>query len=148
MPSTCGSDRMARMTGSGSTRAAASCVCRSPEFGAVRQPAVPEQEADLLERRAALGVRQIVDVVALIRQHAPVAVEVADRRFAGDDVFEAGLGLCVSSSCSRLLPPSREAHAGSAVALVELLCPPGDLRAPWRARRRRSTCWKIDMRPM
>jgi hypothetical protein len=57
---------------------------------------VPEQEADLLERGAALGIRQVVDVVALIRQDAPLAIDVANRRFAGDDVFQTGLRLRLS----------------------------------------------------
>ena len=58
------------------------------ELGAVRQAAVPEQIADLLERRAA---RQIVDVVAEVRQHAAVAIQVTDGRGGGDDVFEPAL---------------------------------------------------------
>ena len=65
------------------------------ELGAVRQPAVPEQVADFLERRAA---REIVDVVAVVRQHAAIAIEVADRGRGGDDVFEPALGLRVEST--------------------------------------------------
>ena len=35
---------------------------------------MPEQEADFLERRAALGVREVVHVVALVRENAALAV--------------------------------------------------------------------------
>ncbi len=87
------------------------------EFGPGRQPAVPQQVADFLERRAAFGVRQVVDVVAVIREHAAVAVEKADGGLAGDDVFQAGFGFRVDM-------PSR-------------YFPRGDLAAPSRAGHRR-----------
>ena len=60
------------------------------QLGAVRQAAVPEQVADLLERRA-LG--EIVNVVAVVRKNAAIPVQVTDGGGRGDDVFEAGLGL-------------------------------------------------------
>ena len=37
--------------------------------------------------KTSLGVRQIVDVVPVIRETASRAVEVTNRRIAGDDVF-------------------------------------------------------------
>ena len=60
-------------------------------FGPGRQPPVPEQVADFFERRAAFGVGEVMDVDAVIREHAARAVEIADGGFAGDDVLEAGL---------------------------------------------------------
>ena len=45
------------------------------------QAAVPQQVADLLEGRVA---RQVVDVVAAVREHAAGAIEVADGRGRGD----------------------------------------------------------------
>ena len=51
---------------------------------------MPQEEADLFER--GLG-REIVDVVAAIGEHAAVAVDEADRRRRGDDVFKSALGL-------------------------------------------------------
>ena len=59
------------------------------ELGAVRQPPVPEQVADLLEGRP---LREVVDVVAVVRKNAAIAVQVTDGRRRGDDVFEAGFG--------------------------------------------------------
>ena len=50
---------------------------------------MPQQIADFLERRV-LG--EIVDVVAAIRQHAALAIEIADGRRRDDDVFETGFG--------------------------------------------------------
>ena len=57
------------------------------ELRARRQPAMPEQVADLLEGRE-LG--QVVDVVAAVGEHAALAVEIADRRRRRDDVLEPG----------------------------------------------------------
>ena len=54
----------------------------------VRQPAVPQQVAHLLE--AGLR-RQVVDVVPPIREDAAIAVDEADARRGRDDVLEAGL---------------------------------------------------------
>src|SRR6187399_1240395 len=51
---------------------------------------MPEQVADLFECREA---RKVVDVVAAVREHAPVAVEIADRRRGRNDVFESALAL-------------------------------------------------------
>ena len=45
---------------------------------------MPEQETDFFERRATLGVREIVDVKALIGEDAAGAVEITNRRLAGD----------------------------------------------------------------
>ena len=42
------------------------------ELGAIRQAAMPQQVTGLLERRVA---REVVDVVAAIREHAAIAVE-------------------------------------------------------------------------
>ena len=60
------------------------------QLGAVRQPPVPEQVADLFEGRSA---GEIVDVVAAVGENAAVAIEVTDCRVARDNVFEPGLGL-------------------------------------------------------
>ena len=60
------------------------------ELGARRQPAMPEEVADFLEGRV---LRQLVDVVAAVREHAAVAVEIADGRRGRDGIFEPGLGL-------------------------------------------------------
>ena len=51
---------------------------------------MPEQITDLLEGRAALGVGKVVDVVALIGEHAAGAIQVTDGGFTDDDVFETG----------------------------------------------------------
>jgi hypothetical protein len=63
------------------------------ELRSTGQPSVPQQETDLFERRAAFRVREIVNVVSVIREHAARAVEVADCGFAGDDVFQTAFGL-------------------------------------------------------
>src|SRR5262245_40239175 len=55
---------------------------------------MPQQEADFFERRR-LG--EVVDVVSAVREHAAIAVQVADRRRCGDDVFESALGFLRSS---------------------------------------------------
>ena len=83
------------------------------ELGAIRQAPVPQQVADLLERRA---LRQIVDVVAEIRQHATIAVEITDGGRRGDDVFETGLGLRVGGHgliLSRSQEPGRRTSSAS-----------------------------------
>ena len=90
MPSDGGSIFISRRIGSGSGRAAASCDLQIAELGAIRQAAVPQQVAGLLERRVA---REIVDVVAAIREHAAIAVEETNARRRRDDVFETALGL-------------------------------------------------------
>ena len=55
------------------------------ELGPGRQPAAPQQVADLLER----GVpRQIVDVVPAVREHAAPPVDMADARGGRDDLVE------------------------------------------------------------
>ena len=77
-------DRLAERTGGGKLR------LQVPELGAIRQPPVPQEVTDLLERRA---LRQIVNVVPVVRQHATIAVEITDGRRRGHDVFETGLGL-------------------------------------------------------
>ena len=59
------------------------------KLGAIRQPAVPQQVAGLLERRVA---RQVVDVVSAIREHAAIAVEETNPRRRRDDVFESAFG--------------------------------------------------------
>src|SRR3989304_533694 len=97
MPSVGGSDRMARRSGSDSTRAGARRLrLQTAKLVARRQPSVPQQIADFLERHAALGIRQVVNVVPVIRQNAALAVEIADRRLAGDNVLETGFGLRVA----------------------------------------------------
>ena len=60
------------------------------ELGARRQAAMPQQVADFFERRVP---RQVVDVVTAVRQHAAIAIEVADRGRGGDGIFKAGFGL-------------------------------------------------------
>ena len=60
------------------------------ELGAVGQPAVPEQVAHLLERRP---FREVVDVVAVVRKNAAIAIQVTDGGGRGDYVFQAGFGL-------------------------------------------------------
>ncbi len=57
------------------------------KLGAARQPSVPEEVADLLEGHAALGVRQVVNVVALVREDAAVAIQVTDGGGTDDDVL-------------------------------------------------------------
>ena len=59
------------------------------QLRAVRQPPVPQQVTDFLERRVR---RQIVDVVPAIGQDPAVAVDETDARRGRDDVFEAGFG--------------------------------------------------------
>jgi len=54
---------------------------------------VPQKKARFFKGRAAIRVREIVNVVALIRENAAIAVELTNRRFAGDDVFQAGFRL-------------------------------------------------------
>ena len=60
------------------------------ELGARRQAAMPQQEADFLERRVP---REIVDVVAAVRQDAVIPVEIANRGRGRDGIFKARLGL-------------------------------------------------------
>ena len=64
-----------------------------PQLGARRQPAVPEQVADLLERGA---LREIVDVAAAVGEDATIAIQVADRGRGGGDVLETALRLHVA----------------------------------------------------
>ena len=78
------------MTGSGSARRGRQLRLQVAELGARRQAAVPEQVADLLERRVP---GEIVDVVAAVGEHAAIAVEITDRRGGGDGIFETRLGL-------------------------------------------------------
>ena len=59
------------------------------QLRARRQPAVPQQVAGLLKGRKS---REVVNVVSAIRQNPAVAVDVADGRRGGDDVFETGFG--------------------------------------------------------
>ena len=60
------------------------------ELGARRQPPVPEQIADFFERRVP---REIVDVVPAVRQHAAIAIEIADRGRGRDGIFKSRFGL-------------------------------------------------------
>ena len=71
---------------------AAGCQLRLQitELGPVRKPPVPEQVTDLLERRSP---REVVDVVPVVREHTAIAIEIANRRRCGDDVFETSFGL-------------------------------------------------------
>src|SRR5699024_7843966 len=68
------------------------------QFRTRGQAPVPQQEADFLE--GGVG-RQIVDVVAAVRQHAAVAIDPADRGGRRDDVFEPALWFvgCRSHAC-------------------------------------------------
>ena len=59
------------------------------KLGAGRQTAVPQQIAHFLERRP---VRQIVDVVAAVREHPTLAVQVADCRRGRNDVLKPPFG--------------------------------------------------------
>src|SRR5688572_6396245 len=61
---------------------------------------MPEQETHLLERRSP---REVVDVVSVIRQHAAIAVEIADRGRRGDDVFEAALWFRFRTHATRII---------------------------------------------
>ena len=90
MPLPAGSARISRRTGSGSGRAGDQLRLQVAELGARRQPAVPQQVADFFERRVP---REIVDVVAAVREHAAIAVEIADRGRGRDGIFEARFGL-------------------------------------------------------
>ena len=61
-----------------------------PQFGARRQPPVPQEITDFFEG----GVPcEIVDVVTAIRQHAAVAVEIADGGRRRDGIFKPCFGL-------------------------------------------------------
>jgi hypothetical protein len=53
---------------------------------------MPQEITDLLERRAA---REVVDVVPVVGEHPTVAVQVTDGRRGGDDIFETGFGFGV-----------------------------------------------------
>ena len=55
------------------------------EFGCFRQPAVPEEENDLLEDGV---VRQRVNVVAAVAENSLVSVDITDFRLARDDAFQ------------------------------------------------------------
>ena len=97
--------------------------------------------------RTSRRVRQIVDVVAVVGEHAAIAVEIADGRRRRDDVFEAGLGLGVSGHAvmisrrgSRLTVraaqnKARETVDGFLTATAE--SPTSRLPAPSAPRRRR-----------
>ena len=62
------------------------------QLPARRQPPVPQQITDFLER----GVPgEIVDVVPTIRQHAAIAVEITNRGRGRDGIFKARFGLRV-----------------------------------------------------
>jgi len=64
------------------------------KLSARRQASMPQEEADLFERG---GLREIVDVVSAVREHAALAVQVTDRRRCGDHVLESALGFLCSS---------------------------------------------------
>jgi hypothetical protein len=51
---------------------------------------VPQQIADFFERRR---LREVVDVVPAIREHALIPVEITNRRRGRDDVFETALAV-------------------------------------------------------
>ena len=72
MPSDGGSIFISRRIGFGQRPRRGQLRLQIAELGAVRQAAVPQQVARLLERRVA---REVVDVVAAIREHAAIAVE-------------------------------------------------------------------------
>jgi len=57
------------------------------QLGTRRQPAMPQQEADLFECRL---LREIVDVESTIGEHASIAVQVADRGRRRNGIFEPG----------------------------------------------------------
>ncbi len=77
-------DRLGQLTSSYELR------LQIAELRARRQPPVPEEEADFLERRVS---REVVNVIAAISEHAAIAVEITDRRRGRYDVFEPALGL-------------------------------------------------------
>jgi hypothetical protein len=60
-----------------------------PKLGAVRQAAMPQQVADLFERRPA---REVVNVIAVVRKNAAIPIQVTDGGGRGDYVFQAGFG--------------------------------------------------------
>ncbi len=101
MPSPGGSDRIDANDRLGQRPAGDQLRLQIAELGARRQPAMPEQEADFFERRV---TGEIVDVVAAVREHAAIAVEITDRRRGGDGVFEPGLGLGSAPWSSRYFP--------------------------------------------
>jgi hypothetical protein len=58
------------------------------KLSARRQASMPQEEADLFERGE---LREIVDVVPAVREHAALAIEITNRRRRGDDVLEPAL---------------------------------------------------------
>ena len=50
---------------------------------------MPKEITNLLEGRA---LREVVNVVAVVRKNAALAVEITNRRGRGDDVLEAAFG--------------------------------------------------------
>jgi hypothetical protein len=63
---------------------------------------MPQQIADLLERRVG---GEVVDVVSAVREDALLAIEIADPRCRGDDVLEPA-SLFLRSSHAVILPSS------------------------------------------
>ena len=128
------------------------------QFRSARQSSMPQQAADFLERRM-LG--EIVNVVPSIREHAPLAVEIADRGRRDDDVFEAGFyrgvagHFCVASGPSPLLQrASRRLSmiAGPSAAPLDLRRSPVDYwlsdTCVFSTTLSPENCWTMESRPV
>ena len=84
---------------------------------------MPQEEACLLEGR---GRGKIVDIVAAVRQHTPIAVQVADARRCGGYAFKTrfdrGIGRHLAPRLQRLTHPgcssTNEPHVGKTSAPV------------------------------
>src|SRR5688572_28294876 len=121
---------------------------------------MPQQATDFLER-SMLG--EIVNVVPSIREHAPLAVEIADRGRRDDDVFEAGFyggvadGHCVDDSVPADLRRSRRRDAkAQRILLNEKLCDSASGRAAYwlsdscvfSTTLSPENCWTMESRPV
>jgi hypothetical protein len=116
-------DRLAQPTRGGELR------LQIAELGAARQPAVPEQITDFLER---CPLREIVDVVPVVREHAAIAVEITDRRGCRNHILQPGFGLRFGRH-GRII--SRRQEAGDRRQETE------GRRQETEERDRRGDCW-------
>src|SRR5262245_45702259 len=64
---------------------------------------MPKEKTDFLEGDAVRRVRKVVDVVSAVGQDAAIAVDITNRRFAGDNILEASLGLHFTDGAHVLL---------------------------------------------
>ena len=146
MPSDAGSCFISRRIGSDDRPRRRELRLQVAELGAVRQPAVPEQVADLLERRA---LREIVNVVAVVRKNAAIAIQITDGRSRGDDVFQAGFRLrfVYSHAGSYQHVGRRDRHADTVQADLPSR---GQLYLAISGAISSSpvNCWRIDSRPV